>query len=370
MGGDDVPSCGISLSNGVFLVCNSGSNGKLSDPHGSDFADIVTFDESTLPLTSSGSFATNRVISMLYSNLDPKSPLQGHFNVCSMAEFGKNVLMFGAGEYRAGDVFLSMTPTATFATGDGTLYFAGLTNGQPIWSGAQSNCFPVVQDNPTNGPPWPNDTGTVGNTSVIYSTNLGLWLMTYDGGRSAEHTTGIYFTYAAQPWGPWSTPQLIFNKLRDGGSGVFIHDPSLGYDDGLDGPVIGTNDPTSTAGGDFAPDMIERFTRITNATLFIYYTMSTWNPYTILKMRSAFTITPAIDPDTLAYDADRGFMLSWIAPTNEAFYVDYSPVLPTTNWSTFTNVITSSSGAFKFTDHGVRSGGLGGSKFYRIRTSP
>jgi hypothetical protein len=164
-------------------------------------------------------------------------------------------------------------------------------------------------------------------------------------------------------------PQLIFNKYRDGGAGVFIHDPGLTKSDGLDGPVIGNNDPTNTPGGDFAPIMIERFTRITTNTLFIYYTLSTWNPYAVVKMRSAFRIEPLIDPGSLAYDASKGFTFTWNAPTNENFEMDYSTVLPTTNWSSFTNIITSLNGVFKFTDHGAKSGGLG-NKFYRVRTLP
>ena len=107
----------------------------------------------------------------------------------------------------------------------GTLYFAGLTNGQPDWTTVETNAVPIVQDNPTNGPAWPNDSPTVGHLSVVYSTGLGLWLMTYDGGRNAPETDGIYFSSAAQPWGPWSRPQLIFNAFRDMGYGVFMFNP-------------------------------------------------------------------------------------------------------------------------------------------------
>jgi hypothetical protein len=371
MGPFDVPNSGISLSNRVFLVCNTGSDGNLPNPQTNDFSELVTFNETNLPF-STNTFVTNRVVSMLNTNYDPNSPLQGHFINTSMHEYGTNVMMFGTGEYRSGDVFLCMIPTANFATGDGTLYFAGLTNGQPDWSNAESNCVPVVQDNPTNGPAWPNDSGTAGNVSVTHPPALGLWLMTYDGGRSGDsrtnHTTGVYFSYASQPWGPWSKPQLIFNKLRDGGSGVFIHDPGLPYDDRLDGPVIGFNDPYTIPGGDFAPIMIERFTRITNSTLFIYYTMSTWNPYTVVKMRSAFTIVPKIDPGTLVHKRNK-FSFAWTAPTNESFQVDYSDVLPPV-WATFTNVITATNGGFNFTDDESLNGGLGPSRFFRLRRVP
>ena len=49
---------------------------------------------------------------------------------------------------------------------------------------------------------------------------------------------------------------------------------------------IGGNNPYTTPGGPYAPYMIERFTRVTGNTLSIYYTISTWNPYTTVEMRS------------------------------------------------------------------------------------
>jgi hypothetical protein len=52
----------------------------------------------------------------------------------------------------------------------------------------------------------------------------------------------------------------------------------------------GANDPETARGGAFAPSMIERFTEVKNDKLSIYYTLSTWNPYTVVKMRSDFTI--------------------------------------------------------------------------------
>lgn len=158
----------------------------------------------------------------------------------------------------------------------------------------------------------------------------------------------------------------ISRRCRDHGSGVFIHDPNLSTNDGLNGPVIGNTDPTNSAGGDFAPIMIERFTRVTNSTLFIYYTLSTWNPYTVVKMRSAFTIAPAINVGSAAY-SESGFTCSWSAPTNESFPVQFSNGLPPV-WTTLTNLLTSTNGSFNFTDDGSRTGGLGKTRFYRLRT--
>jgi hypothetical protein len=90
----------------------------------------------------------------------------------------------------------------------------------------ESGAVPVVADNPIKDPAWPNDSPTIGNVSVVYSQHLGLWLMTYDGGRQSRETAGVYFAYAGEPWGPWSAPQLIFNQKRDGAVGSSFTTPA------------------------------------------------------------------------------------------------------------------------------------------------
>jgi len=277
--GDDIPNSGITLPDGVYIVFSTGTDSSLPDPHVNDYSVLITFDE------NAKTFTTGRTISRLPG---------GHFVFTSLHTLGSDVYMFGVGDYRVSDVFLSKTPASGFKTGSGTQYFAGIVNGQPTWTDSESGAVPVVQDNPMNGPAWPNDNPTVGKMSVSYSSDLNLWLMTYDGGRQSNPTTGIYFTYAAAPWGPWATPQLIFNSSRDHGRAVFIHDPSIMPDppgDGLNGPVGQNRNPYTSAGEAAGPLMIERFTKVSGNTLNIYYVMSTWNPYTVVKMRSQFAIT-------------------------------------------------------------------------------
>lgn len=302
MGADDICSSGISLPDAVYLVCNSGADETLADPHQNAYSVLVRFDE------AAKTFAAGRTVSQLPG---------GHFVFTAMHALGPDVYMFGAGNYRASDIFLSKTPAATFASGAGTQYFAGLdTMGAPIWTGSEAAAVPVVQDNPLGGPAWPNDSPSVGNMSVVYSSDLDVWMMTYDGGRQSGHTRGIYFTYAAKPWGPWAAPQLIFNAVRDNAWGVYIHNPNVAPDppgDGLNGPVIGSgNNPYTTAGGEFAPQLIERFTRVNGDTLRIYYNLSTWNPYAIVRVRSDFQIA-SNRPQTgwwwNASESGRGFFI-------------------------------------------------------------
>ncbi len=282
MGGDDIPNSGISLNGQIYFIVNTGSDTTAPNPQVTDYSALVTFDE------AAQTFTVGRTI----------SAAGGLFIGTSMHASGSNVYIFGAGPYRASDIYLQMVPASSFVSGAGTQYFAGFVNGQPTWASTEAGAIPVVQDNPTNGPAWPNDNPSVGNMSVVYSSALGLWLMTYDGGRNATGPghTGTYFTYAPQPWGPWATPQLIMNDRRDHafGLGGFVHDPSIIPDppgDGLNGPMIGSNNVYTSPGGAFAPQIIERFVTVTGNTLKLYYNVSTWNPYVVVRMRSEFTIT-------------------------------------------------------------------------------
>jgi hypothetical protein len=308
MGGDDIPNSGIGVNGNIYLICNTGSDVTLPNPQASDFSVLVQFDE------TAQTFAFVRNI----------SPVGGRFMGTSMRQMGSNVYIFGAGPYRGSDVYLQMVPASSFASGAGTQYFAGFVNGQPTWAATEAGAVPVVQDNPLNGPAWPNDSPTIGNLSVVYSGDLGLWLMTYDGGRQSNATAGIYFGFAPQPWGPWSTPQLIFNDRRDNalGLGGFIHNANIVPDppgDGLNGPTIGsTNSPYTTFGGSYAPYMIERFTTVTGNILKIYYNVSTWNPYVNVKMRSEFTITGcrySINQGGQAFTASGGIGMVSITTT-------------------------------------------------------
>ena len=54
--------------------------------------------------------------------------------------------------------------------------------------------------------------------------------------------------------------------------------------------MIGSNNVYTSPGGAFAPQIIERFVTVTGNTLKLYYNVSTWNPYVIVRMRSQFTI--------------------------------------------------------------------------------
>jgi len=311
MGADDIPNSGISLNGQIYIVASTGTTvTSAGGDYSKNYSVLSKFDE------NAGTFSAGRTISSV--------PDGGHFVYLSLREFPQDsegweslfgepfVVIFGTGEYGNSNIYLSIVPRSGFESGAGTRYFTGLDKlGNPTWgpSDGASN-VPVVTDLDPNNP-------TITNLSVVYSRQLGFWLMTFNGGRypgpQRVNTTGVYFTYAPAPWGPWAPPQLIFNDCRDNAEGNFIFYYSKTANDndcpaalpggtifpasaGPAGPTIGPqdstgNDPQTTRGGGFAPEMIERFIEVDDNTLKIFYTLSTWNPYTVIKMESDFTIT-------------------------------------------------------------------------------
>lgn len=126
----------------------------------------------------------------------------------------------------------------------------------------------------------------IGELAVIFQPDLGLWLMIYN----SSDPRGIIQRFATQPLGPWNDPLILFNPERDQGNGSFMRDPRIAPDDGLAGPIAGKEDPETVIGGEYAPYVIERLTRIQDGSLTLHYLMSTWNPYTVVRMRSTLAI--------------------------------------------------------------------------------
>jgi hypothetical protein len=269
MGAFEVPVAGISLAGHVYVAVST----NHSEDRSTDRSVLTKF---TQPET----FQPLRTISQLPEGHFVKMSL--HIEPATIAGLppgGPFVFIWGTGPYRRSDAYLAIVPTARFESGEGTRYFEGLDAGNtPIWSEKEMDARAIVQN------------GTMGDLSVTWCKEVGLWLMTYDSRDPAPR--GILFSYSRTPWGPWSEPQIIFNAVRDGAVGKFIHNPQAIPDDGLAGPVIGKGqgNPRAVHGGAYAPYVIERWTKVRGSELNIYYVLSTWNPYVVVLMKSQLHI--------------------------------------------------------------------------------
>jgi len=265
MGFSEMPVSGISLGGQIYVAISTNFT-KGREEERSVLAKFIppsTFQ----PLRTIAQLPGGRFVRMSLHTETASIP--------GMPPGGPFVLMWGTGHYRESDAYLSVVPAAQFETGKGTLYFAGLdSSSKPKWSDSESDALPIVKE------------GSLGDLSVTWCKDLGLWLMTYDLRRPDP---GIMFSYARTPWGPWKDPQLLFNMVRDGGLGKFIHNSFSKRDDGLAGPVPGPRnqvDPAAVHGGAFAPYVVERWTKVKDSELNLYYVMSTFNPDVVVLMKS------------------------------------------------------------------------------------
>jgi hypothetical protein len=265
MGAFEVPVSGISLHGQAYVVVST----NHSHDRNTDRSVLTKF-------VPPGMFQPLRTISQLPAGRFVKMSLHAEPGpIAGLPPGGPFILIWGSGVYRQSDAHLAVVPVASFETGQGTAYFAGLdASGAPRWSATEAQSQPIVKN------------GTIGDLSVTWCRDLGLWLMTFDSRPPAPR--GVLFSYAPAPWGPWSECQVIFDAVRDGAFGKFIHDPDLRPDDGLAGPVIGkgTADPGTVRGGAYAPYVVERWTKLQGSELLLYFVLSTWNPYVVVLMTS------------------------------------------------------------------------------------
>ena len=271
MGFNSVPVAGISLGGQMYVVVRANDPKDRADEHSvlTKFTRPSTFQ----PLRTISKLPSGRFLKM--SLHDQPGPIAG------LPPGGPFVIMWGTGKYRESDAYLAIVPAAQFESGAGTRYFTGLgESGAPQWSESEADAKPVVKD------------GTLGDLSVTWCKDLGLWLMTYD---RRTLPNGIVLSYSRTPWGPWSEPQLLFNILLDGALGKYIHNPRAQPKDGLAGPVMlprprKGDDPDSIRGAAYAPYVVERWTKVRGSELDLYYVMSTLNPYLVVLMKSRLQV--------------------------------------------------------------------------------
>ncbi len=190
----DAPVGGISLDGQMYVAVSTNSkSGRAQD------RSVLT------KFAAPATFQTLRTFSQLPDGRFIRMSIHAQPGpVAGLPDGGPYIFIWGTGKYRESDAYLSMVPANQFESGKGTRYFAGLDASKaPTWSDNESDATPVVKD------------GTLGDLSVTWCKELGLWLMTYD--RRTLPDNGIAFSYSRTPWGPWSAPQLLFNPNRDRG---------------------------------------------------------------------------------------------------------------------------------------------------------
>jgi uncharacterized protein (TIGR03437 family) len=207
----------------------------------------------------------------------------------------------GGTGYRNSSVFLARKLATGIAQAGGMQYFTGVAkDGTPNFSAAEADASALFQDyNGANNSP-ANCTGELG---VEFNQSVQRWVMLYNClNKTAANLNGIYMRFAPQPWGPWGAPQTIFNGLRDKGICFFIHRAVTPTSPACD--QVGDPGREDVQGGSYGPYFLSRFTTGTaSGTSTFYYTMSTWNPYVQVIMKSTIQVPNASTVNAASFDA-------------------------------------------------------------------
>jgi hypothetical protein len=245
-GAFEVPSGGISVAGTMYVVCTT------------DHSDKKVMGRSVL----ASSHDDGRTFKLLYELSRDK-----FINVSFWLADGW-LYIYGSGQYRKSSICLARVKPADIGDRSKVRYFAGAgADGQPKWLPKEADAIVLFRHD------------EIGEFSVAYLPPVKRHVMLYN----ARKPRGITMRSAKQPWGPWSDGTIVFEPWRDRGYGLFMHISAKCKE-----KTDALSDPKRDEewGGEYGPYIIARFTSGADGQCRIYYTMSTWNPYQVVVMRS------------------------------------------------------------------------------------
>ena len=191
--------------------------------------------------------------------------------------------------YRKSPPFLARKPVGSMNNLNGIEYLQAVKpDGTPVFMSGESDATPLFHDMTPDAAGKQQTADCMGELGVNWNPFIKRWIMLYNClDNTPANPRGVYMRVAEQPWGPWSAAQTIFNPVTDGGNCHFMH------------RAVNAQNPTAcdnlsdtgrldVSGGEYAPYFISRFTTgdAANSTSTFYYTLSTWNPYTEVIMKT------------------------------------------------------------------------------------
>ncbi|MEP6872610.1 MAG: DUF4185 domain-containing protein [Anaerolineaceae bacterium] len=251
----EIPSGGVSVAGAMYVVFTT------------DHTRQRTMGRSVLAASADG----GRSFTNLYDLSRAK-----FINVSIVAAEGW-LYIYGSGKYRASSVCLARVRPGDIRDRTKLQYFTGPgPDGQARWAGQETNATTLFHHD------------VVGEFSVTYLEPVKRYVILYN--HNVGQPRGIIMRSAADPTGPWSEGVVIFEPWRDAGFGRFMHISAKFKGEGQK-DVLADPKQDNTWGAEYGPYVMGRFTTGSAGQCRIYYTMSTWNPYQVVVMRSDLSIS-------------------------------------------------------------------------------
>lgn len=284
----EVPSSVLSIDDRLHMVFTTGSDGfgpeakvqmrrsvmAVSDDDGRTWDNLYTLSQA-----DGDDFTNTRFINV--AMLRQSAGVE----VTHLPEAVRHdpVFVWGTGEYRKSRVYLAVAAADQLDQPGSLHYWVGLGgDGLPQWSSEEADAAPIF------------DADFTGEVSAIYLPQIQRYAITYVIESLDVSERGTFLRFTENPWRGYGAPQKIFDPWRDRGYTEFMHvSDSFGRLDNVHDPGR-----EFTWGGEYGAYLIEPFTRYENGQLDLFYTLSTWNPYQVMLMRSSFGSTDATGPKT------------------------------------------------------------------------
>ena len=202
------------------------------------------------------------------------------------------LLVWGTGreipeaKFRHSYPYLAIAPLLDSGLGRGWLYFGGVDgSGKPRWESSEYSAASLFE---------PSDPHHCLAEFSVVRTPYGEWMMLYACALPPNGPRGIFLRRAEAPWGPWSSPLLIFDPANGYCQFMFARDPNVCANKGpnpYEESQRDDKDPSLIAwGGEYAPELLPaRYFKVDGEIMTIYYVMSTWNPYQAVLIRARVT---------------------------------------------------------------------------------
>jgi len=307
----EVPLNGFS-ANGEMYVFFSTDHYKAQVPCGDNLIEVDSMGRSVLARLKDLQ-KTDGMFTYLYDascrpGVACQQPAVGKFiNIASVVaqddkfhdllqemNMGEGVLLWGSGEFHESNPYLAFVPLDKIEDRSAWKFAIPDGNGNVSWSNNESDAKELF-DQPCG---CHCQIGELGVTPVHYLDKNGnkkvKWLMLYNHADPGGLGQGnrIHYRVADKPWGPWGVESyILFDPAYDLGYCHFMHvseDDKNNCDPVADDIPVG---PPTRWGITYGPYPVSSFTKTDATTATIYWTMSTFNPYQVMLMKSTLRLS-------------------------------------------------------------------------------
>jgi Domain of unknown function (DUF4185) len=262
----EVPTGGISINGIMYVALSAGWNKNAnnlersvlarSDDDGLTWTKLYNLSEATNHDIDKARFLVVDMVEVEAAAFPRQLPYDS----------GKVVLIWGTGAYRKSNPCLACIPSVSIEDKSALRYFSGLESGVPTWNESESRAVFLFLD------------PQIGEFSIEWIEPVERWVMLYN----SMIPLGISMRTSKMPWGPFSEREHVLDPFRDGACGTYLHVPwNMRRSDAFQDPLQ-KNKP----GAVYGPYLIKRFTTGNSRRCQLYYTLSTWNPYQTVLMRT------------------------------------------------------------------------------------